>query len=273
MARLLHVSDLHFGTPSAPEQVEALEAIISKEPFDAIVVSGDLTQRSRTHEFTRARAFLAFVRQHAPLLVVPGNHDVAWWTAPIGLGSRSAMYTRYRQFVSEELEPTLQLPGITIVGLNSSHGIQPFTLTARPRDLSVVGAIRPTQWSKARNAFAAAPSGDLKVLVFHHNVLRGKLSNRWGLASRALGLEQAARTGAELVLCGHDHEDRIEQISVAGRRLVVSTANTLSNRVRGGRASSVNVIETTEREVQVAPWAWVGEVRTFVPQEAACFPR
>jgi 3',5'-cyclic AMP phosphodiesterase CpdA len=271
--RLLHVSDLHFGTPSVPEQVQALEAIISKESFDAIVVSGDLSQRSRTHEFTRARAFLAFARQHAPLLVVPGNHDVAWWTAPVGIGSRPAMYARYRRFISEELEPTLHLPGLTIVGLNSSHGIQPFTLTTRPRDLSVVGAIRPMQWSRARQTFAAAPAGDLKVLVFHHNLLRGRLSNRWGLASRALGIEQAARTGADVVLCGHDHEDRIEEVSAAGRRFVVSTANTLSDRVRGGRESSLNVIETTEREVRVAPWAWVGAVRTFVPQDARCFQR
>ncbi len=273
MARLLHVSDLHFGTPSVPEQVEALEAIIAKEPFDAIVVSGDLSQRSRTREFTRAREFIAYARQHAPLLVVPGNHDVAWWTAPVGLGSKGAMYTRYKKYVSEELEPTLSLPGITIVGLNSSHGIQPYTLTTRPRDLSVVGALRPTQWSKARNAFAAAPATDLKVLVFHHNLLRGKLSNRWGLASRALGVEQAARTGADLVLCGHDHEDRIEQVSAAGRRFVVSTANTLSDRVRGGRESSLNVIATTDREVMVAPWEWVGAVRTFVPQDPWCFQR
>ena len=51
-----------------------------------------------------------------------------------------------------------------------------------------------------------APQGDLKVLVMHHNLLRGNLSNRWGLASRALGIVDASLTGADVVCCGHDHE-------------------------------------------------------------------
>ena len=157
--RLLHVSDLHFGRSSVAAQVDGVERLWESEKFDAIVVSGDLSQRTRTGEFERARQFVADARRFAPVLVVPGNHDTAWWMAPLGLGSIPAMYARYRKYVSEELEPVLHVPGATIVGLNSAHGIRSFTLTTRPRDLSVVGALREAQWCRARREFDAAPHG------------------------------------------------------------------------------------------------------------------
>lgn len=273
MIRLLHASDLHFGKPSRPEQVEALEGMFASERFDAIVISGDFSQRSRSAEFGRARAFIARAEGCAPVLAVPGNHDVAWWMAPLGIGSHRGMFTRYRRHVREDLEPVMRMPGLTLVGLNSAHGVQPYTLTRRPRDLAVVGALLRAQFDRARLEFAAAPAGDVKVLVFHHNVLRGRLSSRWGLANRAGGIAQAARTGAHLVLCGHDHEARIEQVSVSGRTFVVSTPNTLTDRVRGGAPAQVHVIEADARSVAVEPWVWNEPQGRFYPGRAERFAR
>ena len=273
MPRLLHVSDLHFGAPSIPAQVEALEALITRERFDAVVISGDISQRTRTREFRRGREFIAFAERFAPVLIVPGNHDVAWWTDPMGLGSHTAMYTRYRNWIRDDLEPVLRLPGVTLVGLNSSHGVQPYTLTLRPRDLSVVGSLRPTQFERAATVFASAPAADLKVLVLHHNLLRGRLSNRWGLANRALGVEQAAATGADLVLCGHDHEERVEQVTHGARRFVTACASTLTDRVRGGGPSSIHLIESNEATVTVRTLAWQNEPRNFVEAKRGRFAR
>jgi 3',5'-cyclic AMP phosphodiesterase CpdA len=271
--RLLHLTDLHFGKPSRPEQVEALEGMLEDERFDAIVVSGDFSQRTRVREFARAREFLRRAEQGAPVLAVPGNHDVAWWMAPFGVGSYRAMFVGYRSFVREDLEPVLHVAGATIVGLNSAHGIQPYTLTNRPRDLSVVGALRVRQFGRARREFKKAPGGDLKVLVFHHNLLRGRLSNRWGLANRASGISQAALTYTDLVLCGHDHEARIEQVSANGRRFVVSTPNTLTDRVRGGAPAQVHVIEADARSIAVEPWVWNAPQERFYPGRAERFAR
>jgi len=103
--RMLHVSDLHFGKPSVPEQVEALEAVIRRDTFSAIVLSGDLSQRTRTLEFLRAKEFVRLCNSRAPTLVIPGNHDTAWWMAPLGIGSLDAMFTRYRRHIGEDLEP------------------------------------------------------------------------------------------------------------------------------------------------------------------------
>ncbi|MFI5233267.1 MAG: metallophosphoesterase family protein [Gemmatimonadales bacterium] len=264
--RLLHVSDLHFGRSSVAAQVEGVERFIAAERLDAVVISGDLSQRTRTREFERARKFIEYAETRAPVMVVPGNHDTAWWAAPLGMGSVNAMYARYRKYVRDDLEPVLRIPGATIVGLNSAHGIRSFTLTTRPRDLSVVGALLPEQWAKARREFDAAPPGDAKVLVFHHNLLLGDLSHRWGLSNRAGGIRSALGTGADLVLCGHDHQAKVDAVNPVGandQRIVVACASTLTTRVRGGGPGAINAIEVDEKTIQVNVLQWSGEQKEF----------
>jgi len=70
---IVHLSDLHFGR-SDPRLVEPLIKTIRDLNPNLIAVSGDLTQRARSHEFQEARAFLDSFPQ--PKIVVPGNHDV-----------------------------------------------------------------------------------------------------------------------------------------------------------------------------------------------------
>ena len=264
--RLLHVSDLHFGRSSVAAQVEGVERLMAEERLDAIVITGDLSQRTRRREFERARAFVKLAESRAPVMVVPGNHDTAWWTAPLGMGSVNAMYARYRKYVRDDLEPVLRIPGATIVGLNSSHGIRSFTLTKRPRDLSVVGALLPEQWARAGREFAAAPAGDAKVLVFHHNLLLGDRSHRWGLSNRAGGIRSALGSGADVVLCGHDHQAKVDAVDPVGpsdRRVVVACASTLTTRVRGGGPGSINAIEVDDKTIQVNVLQWSDESREF----------
>jgi 3',5'-cyclic AMP phosphodiesterase CpdA len=263
MTRILHASDLHFGRHSVPAQVAALEEFIGREPLDAIIISGDLSQRTRKKEFERASAFVRRCEQRAPTVVVPGNHDCAWWSALLGTGDSYDMFTRYREYIRSDLEPRVNIPGVTIIGINTAHGIQPYTLTARLRDLSVVGAVRGRQWERARMAFSLAPAGDLKVLVIHHNLLRGRLSNRWGLAARAFGIVDAAHTGADVVCCGHDHEERVEEVQSSKRRFVVSTAGTLTDRSRGGRPGSWNLIEYDGAILSVALYEWNAAAGAF----------
>ena len=271
--RILHASDLHFGRHSVTAQVEALEAFIAREPLDAIVISGDLSQRTRRHEFERASAFVRRCEERAPTVVVPGNHDCAWWTAPLGFGDYYGMFSRYREAIRSDLEPTVRIPGATIVGVNSAHGVQSYTLTKRPRDISVVGAVRGRQWERARVAFSLAPAADLKVLVVHHNILRGTLSQRWGLASRDFGIVDASHTGAQLICCGHDHEERVEEVAAARRRFIVSTASTLSDRVRGEKPGSWNLIHIDASTVSVELMEWGDAAREFRRARKNTYPR
>ncbi len=271
--RILQLSDIHFGRNAVAAYHAAALRRVTEGRYDAVVLAGDLTQRNFRGQFRAARAFCDAVRAHAPLLVVPGNHDVAWWWKPVGLGLSWPLLRGYRKWISTELEPQLRIPGVTFVGLNSCHGIQPYTLTTRPRDLSVVGAVRAAQWAKARAAFDAAPAGDLNVLVFHHNLLRGDLSQRWGLVSRAAGIRAAHAAGADLVLNGHDHQTRIEGVELDGRTMVVSASTSFCARTRGGLSAAFNEIEVERSTVTVRACTWDRERGDFSPRQDRIFPR
>ncbi len=270
--RLAQLSDVHFGRHAIPEYLDALAKRIGERRYDAVIVAGDLTQRNFRGQLRAAKQWLDAARASAAVLTVPGNHDVAWWWRPVGIGSSTMMYRGYRKWISREVEPTLRLPGVTIVALNSCHGVRPYTLTTRLKDISIVGAILPSQWARAKAEFAAAPAGDLKVLVFHHNLLRGDLSRRWGLAARADAIGEALATGADLVLNGHDHQTRIEPVEI-GRRMVVSHSTTLCDRQRGGLPSAFQEIEVKPDELRVRACVWSDEARDFTPREDRVFTR
>ena len=99
MTSIFHLSDLHFGWPAVPEQIEAIERIIQESKFDVVAISGDLTQRARAGEFQRAAAFIRDARKVSRVITVPGNHDVKWWRAPLGFGVKSKVYENYRKFI------------------------------------------------------------------------------------------------------------------------------------------------------------------------------
>ncbi|MBC8086439.1 MAG: metallophosphoesterase [Phycisphaerae bacterium] len=261
--RLLHLSDVHFGRPHVAAHVAAVEAFAAAHEFDVIVVSGDVSQRARRNEFRQAGAFLDRMKQLAPLLVVPGNHDTAWWFGVLNIGIPPLIHGGYRRWISKDLEPTLQIPGATIVGLNSSPGIQLHTLTKRPRDLSVRGALTDRQMDDATARFAAAPSGDFKVLVVHHNVVPGELSQRWGMTRHEFMLDAIARSGAHLVLSGHDHQEKATVVERRDGKFVASTAGTLSNRSRGGRESAFMTVTADSSTISVTPWLYVADRNEF----------
>jgi hypothetical protein len=54
---------------------------------------------------------------------------------------------------------------------------------------------------------------------------------------------------------------------------VISTAGTISNRSRGGRPSSVNVIDIDLKKIEVTTRVWSRESRTFVKGPHKCFNR
>jgi 3',5'-cyclic AMP phosphodiesterase CpdA len=270
---VLHVSDLHFGEPAVPAQIDAIELLIQERGFDVVVISGDLSQRARPGEFLRARAFIRDAGKVSRTIVVPGNHDVKWWRAPGGLGDRKALYATYRKYISPDLEPVLRVPGVTFVGLNSAHGVMPYTLTLNLRDIGVVGALGRSQIERARREFDESPPGDIRAIVMHHNPLRGELSGRHGLVHTRRVLGAFAELGVDLVMCGHDHQEAIHYVEHTRRGTVISTAGTVSNRSRGGRPSSVNIIELSPGEISVHTHIWAGPESGFLEGPVRSFAR
>lgn len=273
MTTVFHVSDLHFGRPAVPAQIEAIEQIIQDEKFDVVAISGDLSQRSRAGEFQRAAVFIRDAQKVSKTITVPGNHDVKWWRAPLGVGIKDKMYENYMKFISRDLEPVLHVPGATFVGLNTSQGVTRRTLTWNIRDISIIGHIRSEQFEVAEEAFNGSAKSDARVIVMHHNPVKGELSQRHGLKGTKKMLGRFAQMGVDLVLCGHDHQESVHYIEHTIKGTVISTAGTVSNRSRGGRPSSVNVILISEKTIDVTTRIWADESKTFVDGPHRCFER
>ena len=273
MTRILHVSDLHFGRPAVPLQIDAIEALIQDEQFDVVAISGDVSQRARSGEFQRAQAFLRDARKVSETIVVPGNHDVAWWHSPMGFGDRAAPYADYREFISADLEPVLDVPGARFAGLNTSHGITRRTLTWNMRDLSVIGDVTRSQLERLRERMESAPADAARVVLMHHNPVRGELCQRHGLKHTKKVLGAFAEMGVDLVLCGHDHQEAIHFVEHTKKGTVISTAGTVSSRSRGGRPSSVNCIDITDEEIHIVTWIWEPTARRFGPGPVKVFTR
>jgi 3',5'-cyclic AMP phosphodiesterase CpdA len=271
--RILHVSDLHFGRPFVPEQIEAIEALIQDERFDVVAISGDISQRSRAGEFQRGRVFIRDAERVSKTIIVPGNHDVMWWFAPLHVGNRERLYENYKKYISEDLEPVLHVPGVTFVGLNTAHGVTWRTLTANPHDISIIGDLHRSQLERAKAHFEQSPPGDARVIIMHHNPVKGELSQRHGLKNTKKILGAFAEMGVDLVLCGHDHQEAIHYIEHTKKGTIISTAGTVSSRSRGGRPSSLNLITISKSQIDIVTLIWSKEKRSFVQGPHKCFNR
>ena len=269
--QLLHVADLHFGGVADLRQVEALERMLPDLRPDAVIVGGDISQRARHGEFQRARAFAQVAAQTAPVLVVPGNHDVQWWWRPFIPFGKDALYRKYRQYFGADLAPTLTIPGSAVIASAlTSHGVAWGSLTTRIRDIAVKGHLPKSEFLRVQRLFSEAGAGLARVLVVHHNVLRGDISHRMGLARWRQAQRRILESGADVVLCAHDHQ---EGADVLGGKVVVSTTGTLSTRSRGGRPSCFNFVTIEPTAVQITFFRWEAERGRFRASDTVAFGR
>ena len=125
------------------------------------------------------------------------------------------------------------------------------------------GHLPRSETRRVQKIFAAAPPDVAKVLVVHHNVLAGG-TGRMGLARWRSAHKRLLATGADVILCGHDHHEGAGQIEGG---VAVSTSGTHSYRQRGGRPSVFNLVNIDEQSVHIQHFRWVSENRHFIPSD------
>jgi 3',5'-cyclic AMP phosphodiesterase CpdA len=254
--RLAHLSDVHFGRIVHLGIVDALVDEVNAAAMDLVVVSGDLTQRARTHQFQAAKAMIdAFA---APTLVVPGNHDVrAWWHNPFERLFDSM--SRYSRFISADVTPSFARPGLAAFGLNSAHG---WTISG--------GKIRPRHLDEMQRFFDAQPDGTFRVLVVHHHLRRLEALGAHDVAQNAhRALAAAGACGVDLILCGHLHTSHVTPVETVppsaadpdGHRIVIASAGTATSSRGRGPDRMVNFYNW----VTVQPQRFVVEERRYDP--------
>lgn len=267
MPILLHLSDLHFGPPFLPEVAESVLEQAKRIDPDLVVVSGDLTQRARPEQYRAAAAYLE--RFERPVVVTPGNHDVPFYRFWERFFSP---YAQYRKHIRSELNTVTELPGVTVVALNSTRR---FTLTN--------GRIRRWQLEFATRAFRATPGSALRVVVTHHHLAPPPDFEGGNVMPRAKrALEWFTRLGVDLILAGHMHRSYIGSSldffpgDLERRGIVVVQCGTTTSRRGRGRErlrNTMNVIHVDDRSIRVAHQLWVSERNTFLPVSEHVFPR
>jgi len=198
---------------------------------------------------------------------------VKWWRAPLGVGSRASAIANYAKYITTDFEPVLTVPGVTFVGINTAQGVVPGTITWNPRDVGVVGNMSNAQIAEARKKFDAAPPDNHRVIVMHHNPLRGEISNRYGLSRPARAAKAFADLRIDLVLCGHDHQEAVYHIEHTQYGTIVCTAGTVSDRTRGQRPSAINIISLSPEGIEIEPQIWSVDAQNFLPGPVNRFPR
>ena len=245
--RVLHLSDLHFGTHAETRLEPGLESLIRRVDPELIIASGDLTHRGRAAQHDRAAAFLRGLGR--PVFAVPGNHDIPY--RPI------ARFTRtWEQFERhwETTEPVYRSDSLFVVGLNS---VRPW--------LQQGGRLRSAQLARAAELLPQAPPAALRVVVLHHHLLGAPWrSRKQPVAHRSRVLAALVDAGAELILAGHIHQaaisERHEFEVVTGdiRGATVSIAPGLGQPRpnRRGEARGLLVYECEEEALTVETYIW-----------------
>ncbi|MCC2668521.1 MAG: hypothetical protein K0Q72_992 [Armatimonadetes bacterium] len=169
-ARMIHLTDLHYGDPRSQRLFEWMVATVNAEAADLVVITGDYVVE-RPSEGVHAANYLAQLQAKHGVVGVLGDHDFFLKTKqPVtGVieGIREAGVTLLRN-------EAIELPG----GFKIA-GIDPTTRKVRKGDLGA--------------ALAAVPGGKPHLLLSHAPDI----------------ILEAAERGVPMVLCGHTHGGQV----------------------------------------------------------------
>tara|TARA_R110000850_G_scaffold4312_21_gene19952 strand:+ start:2412 stop:3287 length:876 start_codon:yes stop_codon:yes gene_type:complete len=251
MARIAHLSDIHFGANDPNIVAATIDWLKERQP-DLVIISGDLTQRARERQFRDAAGYLRALRENGHrLLVIPGNHDVPLYdvirrfASPLG---------RYKRLISDDLCPWVETDEAAILGINTAR-----SLTIKD------GRINEEQMQLIRRRFDGVAASKTRILVTHHPLFAMPIGKGNEL-SEAVGRHEDALqaindAGVHVTLAGHFHRTYAEaarkMVAEAGPTLVIQAGTATSTRLRNQEPQSFNWLHVepgNRMELQVIVW-------------------
>lgn len=254
MARIAHLSDLHFGACD-PRVVRATEAWLEQHQPDLVIVSGDWTQRARVKQFREASAYLNRLRAAGfRVLSIPGNHDVPLYDV---VRRFAAPLDRYRRYIDNDLCPWFENDELAVLGINTAR-----SLTFKD------GRINRSQMALIERRFAAVAASKTRILVTHHPLFAmpigegGELSEAVGRHEDAV--EAVCRAGVHIALAGHFHRTYAgaarRMVEDAGGALVIQAGTATSTRFRNDELQSFNWLHVRRNDdIELQVIAWTGD--------------
>ncbi|WP_131196250.1 metallophosphoesterase family protein [Lichenihabitans psoromatis] len=265
MRTIAHLSDLHFGRVDPAIPPALLRAVSAALPH-LVVVSGDFTQRARVQEFEAAARFIKDLP--APVLSVPGNHDVPLydvmrrWLSPLG---------RYRRYITRDLAPLYADAEIAVLGVNTAR-----SLTFKN------GRINRRQIDAAAARLARCGPNVMRILVTHHPFDTMDGDPGQGARQAVLGRANMAMAGLlqariDVILSGHLHTSGIGQSTtrypLPGHAALLIQAGTATSTRRRGEENAFNVIRIADRQVAIERMAWRPDRGAFTSIETERFSK
>ncbi len=243
MRKILHLSDLHFGRVN-PALLGPLMRTVTEVDPDLVAISGDLTQRARSHQFKQARSFLDALPK--PQIVVPGNHDIplhnlfARFFEPL---------TKYKRYITDDLQPVYQDEEMIIIGVNTARS-----------SVFKGGRINRSQVTRLRDKFCTFGKDVVKAVVTHHPFDLPDGHNERDLVGRArMAMTSLAECGADLFLAGHlhiSHTGHTKRYKSHGHSALVVQAGTATSTRERGEANSFNVLNIAYPDITVEKFGW-----------------
>ncbi|WP_448657930.1 metallophosphoesterase family protein [Sphingomonas sp. CJ99] len=218
MIRLFHVSDLHFGREDR-SALDWFAAAVANERPDAVIMTGDLTQSARSHEFAAAAEWLEGL--NVPVTVEVGNHDL-----PV-FNPLARMMMPYRRYLRLErmIERPLNIHGVAIVPLRTTARFQWRLNWAK-------GHVSRRHLGRAIHQLGKRPAGAVSLVTAHHPLIEAGTVMDARTRRGPEALAALVRAGADAVLTGHVHDPFDVAHSIEGRTIRLIGAGTLSERLR-----------------------------------------
>lgn len=236
--KIIHLSDLHFGTES-DTIVHDLQGSIHASKPDLIIVSGDFTQIANTQEFQTAQNFLKQLT--VPTLCVPGNHDIPRFDI---IQRFFDPYKKYKKHIDHNLYPVYENEDIIVAGINSARRVLPHWNWAN-------GAISQEQLDHLEKTYNQSHS-KRRVCVFHHPIhhaLNAPMDTIVFGAQRAIDALNELKV--DLVLTGHVHHASVTTLGDIDHKTVYLSASTaLSSRLRK-QENGFNVIDIDSQSLDI----------------------
>lgn len=277
MFRLTHVTDPHFrgfagarpgqfvgkrmlGTMNIllfrrrKHRMELLERMgrdLRARATDHLAVTGDLGNVSLEGEWQAARTWLEGQGKPDAITVIPGNHD-AYVAEVVREGSFERVFAPYQ---TAELRqgaatyPFVRLRGdVAIIGVNSC---------VPTGDTGAWGEVGDEQRARLE-ALLTSPevARRLRVVLIHHPPVVHRPGEDRNLRDREALLALFGRTGAELVLHGHDHRDARAMIDgPGGTKIPVIGAGSASYAGHPEHRARYNVYEIDGRKITAVTYS------------------
>lgn len=230
--RLFHVSDVHFGVEDRAALDHVAAAIRDEKP-DALICTGDLTQRAKHSEYGAAAEWFAGLG--VPVVLEPGNHDMPYYNL---VERFTDPYRRFRR-LDATVGAAFESDDVVLVSLKS-------TVRAQPRFPWSDGIVTRKALASTVAELKKHREDPRHVVVTSHHPLLGPDETS---CNPTIGGDRAfsalAAAGADAILTGHVHLPFDERREMGGHSMRMIGAGTLSTRLRHGAPPSYRVIECT----------------------------